>query len=472
MDSPTSALQRRRTLLGVLGKEAKKKKPPSLREGGELSLYGPELAGLRVLELRLERPERSVFCDHPASNVVTQNCGVKAQEAPAPNGSPPFHSPIPWFFPFALGLKSREMEEVLQKALRVMGSDNRKVPMRQKVRQVVEDYRLDVADLDSFTQEVIEEAARRSLKALRGAWASLGIPPASPEAKEAERRAVEGERVKVWYPVFWGAGVAKPVVGVLGSREVFIHSGLPEFKVGSEGWFEFRIEVCCGSVEAEVRTHAPGGHRKGGLFLKGETLYLEALSLKELKAISKGVNHLIPFFTAIGFEGPEGRLEGALERLSALKRGEAGIEGEYLLARKPSRLLALRGSLLGDSLLDVAFLTEGRATLFFPHGLEVSLVGHLANRALVIERADFRWGEDAVQVEWHTPLHSSVMDRDPLGIEIKNLALVALYDPTRKLPPRMRALFQTLGNHPEPLKALRSGEFYPQTVAEVFIDLF
>jgi hypothetical protein len=109
------------------------------------------------------------------------------------------------------------MEEAAQKLFRVLGGDNRKVPMREKVRQVVEDYGLDVADLDSFTQEVVEEAARRSLKALRGAWASLGTPPASPEAEEAERRAVEGERVKVWYPVFWGAGAARPVVEVSGS---------------------------------------------------------------------------------------------------------------------------------------------------------------------------------------------------------------------------------------------------------------
>jgi hypothetical protein len=364
------------------------------------------------------------------------------------------------------------MEETVQKVLRVLGGDNRKVPMREKVRQVVEDYRLDVADLDSFTQEVVEEAARRSLKALRGAWASLGTPPTSPEAKEAERRAVEGERVKVWYPVFWGTWRARAVLEMWGSREVFIPGRLPEFEAGSEGWFGFRIEVCCGSVEAEVRMHVLGGHRKGGLFLKGETLYLEALSLKELEAISKGVSYLVPFFTAMGFEGPEGRLERALERLSGLKRGEVGLEGEYLLARGPSRLFLLRGSLLGDPLLDAAFLTEGRVTLSFPHGLEVSLVGHLANRALAIERAEFRWGGDVAQVEWRRPFHSSVMDRDPLGIEIRNLAQVALYDPTGKLPPRMRALFQALASHPEPLKALRSGEFYPHAVAEMFTELF
>jgi len=361
---------------------------------------------------------------------------------------------------------------LVQKVIRVLGGDRRKVPMREKVRQVVEDYGLDVPDLDSFTQEVIEEAAGRSLKALRGAWASLGTPPTAPEVQEAERRAVEGERVRVWYPVFWDEGVTKPVVEVLGSEGFFVPSRLPGFEPGSEGWFEFRIEVCCGFVEAEVKEHSLSGHRKEGLFIKEETLYLEAYSFKELKAIAKGVSYLAPFFAAMGFEGPEGRLERALERLSGLKRGEVGLEGEYLLARGPSRLFMLRGSLLGDPLLDAAFLTEGQATLSFPHGLEVSLAGHLANRALAIQKAEFRWGEDTAQVEWRSPFHSSVLDRDPLGMEIRNLALVALYDSTGRLSPRMRALFQALASHPEPLKALRSGEFYPQVIAEVFSELF
>ncbi len=356
--------------------------------------------------------------------------------------------------------------------MRILGGDNRKVPMREKVRQVVEDYGLDVPDLDSFTQEVVGEAAERSLKALRGVWASLGTPPTAPEVQEAERRAVGGERVKVWYPVFWGTGLVRPVVEVLGSKELFVPSRLPGFERGSEGWFGFRIEVCCGSVEAEVKEHSLSGHRKEGLFIKGETLYLEALSFKELKAIAKGVSYLVPFFAAMGFEGPEGRLERALERLSGLKRGEVGLEGEYLLARGPSRLFMLRGSLLGDPLLDAAFLAGERLSLSFPHGLEVSLVGHLASRALVLDEVEFRWGEDVVDLKWQKPFHSSIMERDPLGKEIRDLALVALYDPTRRLSPRMRALFQALANHPEPLEALRSGEFYPHTVAEMFTELF
>jgi hypothetical protein len=184
------------------------------------------------------------------------------------------------------------------------------------------------------------------------------------------------------------------------------------------------------------------------------------------------VSYLVPFFTAMGFEGPEGRLERALERLSGLKRGEVGLEGEYLLARGPSRLFLLRGSLLGDPLLDAAFLAGERVTLSFPHGLEVSLVGYLANRALVIDELEFRWGEDVVRLAWPKRFHSSVMERDPLGKEIRDLTLLALCDPTRSLSPRMRALFQALANHPEPLKALRSGEFYPQTVAEMFSELF
>ncbi len=356
--------------------------------------------------------------------------------------------------------------------MRILGGDNRKVPMREKVRQVVEDYGLDVPDLDSFAQEVIEEAARRSLKALRGVWASLGTPPTAPEVQEAERKAVEGERVKVWYPVFWGTGLARPRVEVLGSERVFIPSKLPEFDVRSEGWFEFRIEVYCGSVEAEVKEHSLSGCRKEGLFIKGETLYLEALSFKELKAIAKGVSYLVPFFAAMGFEGPEGRLERALERLSGLKRGEVGLEGEYLLARGPSRLFMLRGSLLGDPLLDAAFLAGERVSLSFPHGLEVSLVGHLANRALVLDEVEFRWGEDVAHLAWPKRFHSSVMERDPLGKEIRDLALLALHNPTAGLSPKMRALFQALASHPEPLEALRSGEFYPHAVAEMFTELF
>jgi hypothetical protein len=369
------------------------------------------------------------------------------------------------------------MEEATQKVLRVLWKDRRKIPLPEKVRKAVERLGLDVGDLDSFTQEVVEEAARRSLKALRGAWASLGTPPASPEAEEAEREAVEGRKVRVWYPVFWGDMMAKPVVQVLEGLDVpkadlLVPNKLPKFRVDSDGEFEFGIEVYCGLVEAEVKMRHLGQRPREGLFLKGELVYLEALDSRELEAISKGAKHLMPFFAAMGLEGPGGSLERALEKLSGLKRGEVGIEGEYVLAERAGRLFMLRGSLLGDPLLDVAFLAGERVTLSFPHGLEVSLRGHFTRRALVLDEVEFRWGGDVARLEWRNPFPSRVSEGDPVEKEIRALARAALYDPIGKISPRMRALLQVLEDHPEPLKALRSGEFYPQTVAGMFIELF
>jgi len=376
-----------------------------------------------------------------------------------------------------LGLNYKEMEEATQKVLRVLWKDRRKAPLPEKVRKAVERLGLDVGDLDPLTQEVVEEAARRSLKALRGAWASLGTPPTSPEAEEAEREAVEGRKVRVRYPVFWEDMAAKPVVQVLEGLDVpkaslLVPNRLPKFRVDSDGEFEFGIEVYCGLVEAEVKMRRLGQRPRRGLFLKGELVYLEALGSGELGAISKGVKHLMPFFAAMGLEGPEGSLERALEKLSGLKRGEVDVEGKYVLAERAGRLFMLRGFLLGDPLLDVAFLAGGRVTLLFPHGLEVSLRGHFTRRALALDEVEFRWGGDVARLEWRNPSPTRVSDGDPVGKEIRALAQAALHDPTRKLSPRMRALFQAFENHPEPLKALRSGEFYPQTVVGMFIELF
>lgn len=353
--------------------------------------------------------------------------------------------------------------------------------MREKVREAVGELGLEIEDLDSFAQEVVEEATRRSLRALRGVWASVGISPDSPEAEEAEKEVADGKKVRVWYPVLWKGPPARLGVQVLGytkapkNTTLIVPSKLPEHRVRPVGpeekFVKFDIDVYCGLVQAEVKAGDFSGRTKGGLFIEKEMVYLEVSSSKELETVSKGVKYLIPFFTAIGAERPESSLERALERLFGLKRGEVGLEGEYVLARRGNHLFLLRGALLGDPLLDAAFLADGKVTLFLPYGLEVSLAGYLANRVLVLNEVEFRWGEDVVRFEWRNPFPSRVTEKDPVGKEIRALALRALYNPVRKLPPRMRALFRALGNHPEPLKALRNGEFYPYTIAEIFSEL-
>jgi hypothetical protein len=380
-----------------------------------------------------------------------------------------------------LALNSKEMEDRVGKVLRALWRDHREVPMREKVREVVEERGLEVEDLDSFAQEVVEEAARRSLRALRGVWASVGISPDSPEVEEAEKEAADGKKVSVWYPTLWEGPPARLGVQVLGytqapkSTALIVPPKPPEHRVKpaghEENFVRFDVDVYCGLVQAKVRPGDSSGGIKGGLFVEEERVYLEVFGSKELEVVSKGVEYLVPFFTAIGMERPESSLVRALERLSGLKRGEVGLEGEYALARWGDNLFLLRGTLLGDPLLDAVFLADEKVTLSLPHGLEVSLAGYLVKGTLVLKEVEFRWGEDVVRLEWHNPFPSRVMAKDPLGTEIRASVLAALYNPIKKLPPRMRALFQALGDHPEPLKALRNGEFYPHTIAEMFSEL-
>jgi hypothetical protein len=219
------------------------------------------------------------------------------------------------------------MEEVVRKVLQVLWRDYREVPMREKVHEVVGELGLEIENLDSFTQEVVEEATKRSLRALRGVWASGGIPPDSPEAQEAEKEATGGKKVRVWYPVFWQGPPTRFGVQVLerpntSPKTTFIVPPKPpEWGMGSAGFDEkaikFDIDVHFGLVEAEVKPLNLSGRFNGGLTLKEELVYLEAFRFKELEVISKGVKYLIPFFTRThraGFFQPRGYGFGSILR--------------------------------------------------------------------------------------------------------------------------------------------------------------
>ncbi len=234
-------------------------------------------------------------------------------------------------------------------------------------------------DTRAFTERVLREGARRTVRVLEGLWEVLGVPP-PPEVEETLRK---GHRVEVHYP--WPAGAdgeGEKVLVWLGGRDKAFHFPLPRH-VRSEA---FSLTV--GAWQVRVKAGP-------GLFARKEGASLLAHSPWEVEQALEEARAFRPLFAALGL----GDLEGALEALLGLEDGEARMWGSYVLAREEDARVLRRGAVFQNPALDGAFLLGREVRISFPEGVELFLEGGMLPHGWIgVREGIILWGEDLVRL--------------------------------------------------------------------------
>jgi hypothetical protein len=207
---------------------------------------------------------------------------------------------------------------------------------------------------------------------------------------------------------------------------------------------------------------------------------LEASSPDYLETVLERLRGLRPLLSAMELSD----LEGAIERLSELEKGESRIEGPYLLVQGKNYwggdVWALRrGPIFGDPELDGALLTKRKATLRFPGDVEFSFQVWWNLDTMAFKCLRIRWGDEEVNFRYPHSAFAHPLAKNPVTEAIQS-SLVAEIPKLEShgrsdqfhdsLSFKMLALLKAFSKHEDPFGALAEGRLFAHAKAEFFID--
>jgi len=336
------------------------------------------------------------------------------------------------------------MEDIVEKFLQLLEEERYRHETTPKgVRRLVQSF-FPGKEGEALAERVLEEGCKRGMEALEGLWRVLKIPPL-PMAEELLRK---GVWMEFKYPkVLKGSQKGLLVEAVGGERET-----LEVPLVDGPDLGLFWLDVQMGRVE--VGTASWVFARRGRAFVRTH----------EVEKALEDVRGLRPLFARMGL----GDLENALEALARLEDGEARVEGPYLLAREGTLRVLRRGLMLGEPYLDGALLLGREVSLSCPRGVEVGLRGTFGGEHVLLDKLWVRWGDEVLSLEGGFADFYSLLDENPLAKAVRERASANLENAQSA---RMRSLLKALAQHKDPIEALKSGEFYPGSVRELFLGL-
>jgi len=338
----------------------------------------------------------------------------------------------------------------------------------EEVRWAVEAYDLKVdGDLDRLAEEVVREGAEWTMKTLQGFWEALGNSPHPYEIEAIEDCLREGGGVILH--------CVKPEDA--SPQEVLV-------KVKLDGGTNFTFHGVAPFDTLTLRTR-PGFVEVQGLFgpdlstellLTGNWASFKGQDREVLDEALETVRALRPLLSAMGHEG----LEKALGALRTLEERGSRFEEPYVLARGEGFWALRRGLILGDPVLDGAFLLGEPVTLSFPGDVEFTFRGSLSLGALHLSELHIRLGEEVIDFGARGEFGAYNLKgvKDPLAEAIQRRLWWELEDlesygisALAGVSPKMLTFLGAFAEHKDPFRALAEGKFRPHIIAHLFKDI-
>jgi hypothetical protein len=336
------------------------------------------------------------------------------------------------------------MEELTERFLRLLEEEHYWHETTPKgVRRLVQDF-FPGKEGEALAERVLEEGYKRGMEALEGFWQALKAPPL-PIAKELLR---EGAWMKFDYPKVLKNSQRGLVVEVVRDKRETLELPLPDGP--SIEYVQLNVQV--GRVEVETASGVFA--RRGRAFVYAEDV---DWALEDVKALR-------PLFAGMGLDD----LESAVEALTRLGDGEVRMEGPYLLAREGELGVLRRGLMLGKPHLDGALLLGREVRLSCPQEVDIGFRATFAAGYMLLDELWVRWGEEVLSLKKDFADFHSLLDENPLAKAVRDRARASLEDAPSA---RMRSLLKALAQQEDPIGALKSGEFYPESVRELFLEL-
>jgi len=336
------------------------------------------------------------------------------------------------------------MEELTERFLRLLEEEYYWHEATPKgVRRLVQNF-FPGKEGEALAERVLEEGYKRGMEALEGLWQVLKGSPL-PVAKELLRK---GVWMKFEYPKALKDSQTGLLVESVGDKKDTLELPLPD---GPNLGF-FQLDVQMGRVEVETAS---------GVFARRGRAFVRT---KEVDKALEDMRALRPLFTKMGL----GDLENAIEALARLEDDEVRMEGPYLLARKGNLWVLRRGLILGEPHLDGALLLGREVSFSCPREVEVGFRATFGGGHMLLDKLWVRWGEEVLSLDKGLVDFYSLLDENPIAKAVRTRASAGLEDAQSA---RMRSLLKVLVHHADPIEALKSGEFYPESVRELFWEL-
>ncbi len=323
-------------------------------------------------------------------------------------------------------------------------------PATSEIRKAAADLGLEVADFRAFSEEVLEEAGKRTAESLRGLWEALEVPPPR-KVEEALRRGLE---VFVFYSERTGVATKEP------KAEVY----LAELGKKAEKAFSFPLPPHVRPEDFALHAWGwwIGGGLHPGLFFGRGRAFFRGYGLNRVRRALRGVRALGPLFASLGLSDLEEALL-ALEATARLDSPQARLRGPYVLARNGRSYALRRGGIFPAPALDADFLAGGRVEVSTPKGVKIVLEPSFSQTGQVGLKDGFIcW--DGEREDLLVPIPCiDVNDPHLLTRLVREGLHFALAFPTLSHSPKMRALLEeigALGGRGDLLAALEDGEFF------------
>ncbi len=341
-------------------------------------------------------------------------------------------------------LREEPVEDIIEKFLQLLDEEyywHETSP--KEVRRLVRSF-FPGEEGEVLAERVLDEGYKRAAEALEGLWQALEAPPL-PIAKELLRK---GAWMKFEYPKVLKDSQRGLVVEAVKDKRETLELPLPDGP--SLGYFQLNVRV--GRVEVETAS---------GVFARRGRAFAHT---KDVDRALEDVRALRPLFASVDL----GDLESALEASAGLGDGEVRMEGPYLLAREGDLRVLRRGLMLGEPHLDGAFLLGREVSLSCPQGVEIGFRGTFGAGQMLLDKLWVRWEGETLFLGKGLVDFRSLLDENPLAKTVRERARASLEDAQSA---RMQSLLKALAQQEDPIGALKSGKFYPESVRELFLEL-
>jgi hypothetical protein len=322
-------------------------------------------------------------------------------------------------------------------------------------------------DLEAFIREVQERGLAKTRGVLEVLWEFLGIPPLD----GVEEWLRGGASLEAWGSTPEMPDLDVAIVMDYGDFRNVVQK--KSFSGSHRQHFDLTFFIARAGLETIHSISLVYGVRERATF--------EVSSLDYLEHYLERLRGLRPILSAMGLSD----LEGAVESLAKLEKGENRIEGPYVLARGESpwggEVWALRrGPIFGVPELDGALLTKREATLRFPGDVEFSFRVAWKLGSMSFDRLRIRWGEEEVDFRYSHLVHAHSLAKNPITEaiqsslirEIPKLEAHGKSEQFREPPsPKMLALLKAFSKHEDPFGALAEERLLAHAKAEFFLDL-
>ena len=346
--------------------------------------------------------------------------------------------------------------------------DNARPFTPKEIRKAIERKGICVeGDLKAFIREVQERGLAKTREVLEVLWGFLDIPPLD----GVEEWLRDGASLEAW-----GSTPGVPDLDVAIVMDYGDFRNVAQRKSFS-GSCRQHFDLTFFSAKAGLETI----HSLSFVYGVRERAALEVSSLDHLENYLERLRGLRPVLSAMGLSD----LEGAVESLARLEKGESRIEGPYILAQGKSPWggnvwVLRRGPIFGDPELDGALLIQREATLRFPGDVEFSFRVTWKLGLMSFDRLRIRWGEEEVDFRYPHLVSAHSLAKNPITEaiqsklieEIPKLEVHEKSEQFKDVPsPRMLALLKAFSKHEDPFGALAEERLLAHAKAEFFLDL-